>query len=193
MRITHLGHACLLIEAAGQRILIDPGAFVPDFADATDLDAIVVTHQHADHLDQKRILDIRRRNRSALVVADPQSTAILVGLGIDTTAQDGTDHQVGPVTIRPVGKKHALIHKDWPIIDNVGVVVTQEVPEAVEGIQNALEKNLKKGRVVERLVGKVEQIVTKPIATEVRARFFDKGLKLPARAVEELQGKEPGQ
>ena len=110
MRITHLGHACLLIEAAGQRILIDPGAFVPDFADATDLDAIVVTHQHADHLDQKRILDIRRRNRSALVVADPQSTAILVGLGIDTTAQDGTDHQVGPVTIRPVGKKHALIH-----------------------------------------------------------------------------------
>ena len=35
MRITHLGHACLLIEAAGQRILIDPGAFVPDFAEAT--------------------------------------------------------------------------------------------------------------------------------------------------------------
>ena len=52
---------------------------------------------------------------------------------------------------------------------------------------------VKKGRVVERLVGKVEQIVTKPIATEVRARVFDKGLKLPARAVEELQGKEPGQ
>jgi hypothetical protein len=52
---------------------------------------------------------------------------------------------------------------------------------------------VKKGRVVERLVSKVEQIVTKPIATEVRARFFDKGLKLPVRAVEELQGKEPGQ
>ena len=52
---------------------------------------------------------------------------------------------------------------------------------------------VKKGRVVERLVGKVEQIVTKPIATEVRARFFDKGLKLPVRAVEELQGKEPDQ
>ena len=43
---------------------------------------------------------------------------------------------------------------------------------------------VKKGRVVESLVGKVAQIVTKPIATEVRARFFDKGLKLPVRAVE---------
>ena len=52
---------------------------------------------------------------------------------------------------------------------------------------------VKKGRVVEPLVGKVEQIVTKPIATEVRGRFFDKGLKLPVRAVEELRGKEPGQ
>ena len=52
---------------------------------------------------------------------------------------------------------------------------------------------VKKGRVVERLVNKSEQIVTKPIATETKARFFDKGLKLPARAVEELQGKEPGQ
>ena len=52
---------------------------------------------------------------------------------------------------------------------------------------------VKKRRVVERLVGKAEQILTKPIAAEVRARFFDKGLKLPVRAVEELQGKEPGQ
>ena len=52
---------------------------------------------------------------------------------------------------------------------------------------------VKKGRVVEPLVGKVAQIVTKPIATEVRARFFDTGLKLPARAVEQLQGKEPDQ
>jgi hypothetical protein len=47
---------------------------------------------------------------------------------------------------------------------------------------------VKKGRVVERLVGKTEQI-----ATEIKARFFDKGLKLPTRVVEQLQGKEPGQ
>lgn len=52
---------------------------------------------------------------------------------------------------------------------------------------------VKTGRVVERLVGKAEQIVTKPLASELKTRFFDKGLKLPVRAVEELQGKEPGQ
>ena len=44
-----------------------------------------------------------------------------------------------------------------------------------------------------RLVRDGRDVRPEPIATEVRARFFDKGLKLPARAVEELQGKEPGQ
>jgi hypothetical protein len=28
---------------------------------------------------------------------------------------------------------------------------------------------------------------------EAKRRFFDKGLKLPARAIEQLQGKEPEQ
>jgi hypothetical protein len=50
-----------------------------------------------------------------------------------------------------------------------------------------------KGLVVERLVGKADQVVAKPISTEVRARFFNDGLKLSARAVEQLQGKEPQQ
>lgn len=52
---------------------------------------------------------------------------------------------------------------------------------------------VKTGRVVERLVGKAEQIVTKPMASELKTRFFDKGLKLPGRAIEQLQGKEHGQ
>ena len=27
MQITHLGHSCVLLETAGQRILVDPGDF----------------------------------------------------------------------------------------------------------------------------------------------------------------------
>ena len=52
---------------------------------------------------------------------------------------------------------------------------------------------VKKGRVVARLKNKTAEVFTRPIATEVKQRLFDKGLKLPARAVEQLQGKEPGQ
>jgi hypothetical protein len=52
---------------------------------------------------------------------------------------------------------------------------------------------VKKGRVVAKLRGQGGKVFTRPIATAVKQRFFDKGLKLPARAVEQLQGKEPGQ
>jgi len=52
---------------------------------------------------------------------------------------------------------------------------------------------VKKGRVVARLKDKTAEVFTRPIANEAKQRFFDKGLKLPARAVEQLQGKEPGQ
>lgn len=50
---------------------------------------------------------------------------------------------------------------------------------------------VKKGRVVERLRKDVSKVLTRPIATETRASLFKQGLKLPARAVEQLQGKDP--
>jgi len=45
MRVTHLGHACLLVELADTRILIDPGSFSRGFDEVRDLDAIVITHR----------------------------------------------------------------------------------------------------------------------------------------------------
>jgi L-ascorbate metabolism protein UlaG (beta-lactamase superfamily) len=63
MRITYIGHATLLIELAGVRLLTDPnfdpklGRFLPRvsapgvaLADLGALDAMLLTHAHADHL-----------------------------------------------------------------------------------------------------------------------------------------------
>ncbi|MDO5502794.1 MAG: MBL fold metallo-hydrolase [Actinomycetia bacterium] len=124
MRITHLGHACLLVEVADQRILIDPGSFAKDFLDVRDLDAILVTHQHADHLDVDRLPELVRANGEVPIWCDAQSVPVLKKCGLQASAHDGSTVTLGEVSIDPVGDQHALIHEDIPRITNVGVRIS---------------------------------------------------------------------
>ena len=121
MKITRYGHAALLVETDTSRVLIDPGAFCSDDVFAlTDVDAIVVTHQHPDHLDQKRIATLREANPGAVLRCDPETAGILDGW---TANADGLDTVIGDLTITGVGTTHAEIVPQIPRIANVGVLV----------------------------------------------------------------------
>jgi len=86
MRITHLGHSCLLVESDGGRVLIDPGAFSSGFEQLSDLDAVVITHQHADHVDVERLPQLLEANDAALLLAEPETAAELNRAGISARA-----------------------------------------------------------------------------------------------------------
>lgn len=127
MRITHLGHSCVLVETGDQRILIDPGTFSPGFADLTDLDAILVTHQHPDHVDVERLPALLDANPEARLLVEPQTAEQLVAA--DLAAQHlvaGEPTHVGAVEVTAVGQRHALINEFIPRIDNRGVVLRAE-------------------------------------------------------------------
>jgi Predicted Zn-dependent hydrolases of the beta-lactamase fold len=127
MRLTHLGHACLLVETGGQRILIDPGVFSPGIVDVTGLDVILVTHQHADHVDLQRLPTVLEANPQALLYAEPQAAAVMAGAGIGSEhTVAGEELSFGRVLIMPVGEKHALINEALPRIGNLGVVIRVE-------------------------------------------------------------------
>jgi L-ascorbate metabolism protein UlaG (beta-lactamase superfamily) len=122
MQITRFGHAALLVEDADTRILIDPGVFSPDETFAlTGLDAIIVTHQHPDHLDQDRAPALLAANPDARLVSDPE-TADLLG-GAWTANADGLETAIGSLTVRGVGAQHAVIVPELPRVANIGVLV----------------------------------------------------------------------
>jgi L-ascorbate metabolism protein UlaG (beta-lactamase superfamily) len=122
MRITHCGHASLLVETADARILLDPGTWSARAHELRDLDAILVTHQHADHLDQDRLPELLRANPHAELVTDPDSADLLRNKGIEARPlRPGDTVSVKAVTVTGVGELHALIHDDIPRIHNTGM------------------------------------------------------------------------
>ena len=51
MQLTWLGHSCFRLEKDGFVAVIDPGIVAPANA-LDDADAVLITHQHADHFLQ---------------------------------------------------------------------------------------------------------------------------------------------
>jgi L-ascorbate metabolism protein UlaG (beta-lactamase superfamily) len=124
MHVTRFGHSAVLVEAAGQRVLIDPGAFSSqDAFEVQGLDAIVVTHQHADHLDRDRIGALLERNPGAVRLSDPETAALLDGF---TAHSDGDVTELGTITITGVGTTHAEILPMIPRVTNTGVLITAD-------------------------------------------------------------------
>ena len=125
MRLTHLGHACLLVEVADTRLLIDPGIWSPRAFDQRDLGAVFITHQHPDHVDRERLPELLRANPDAALHSDPSTAHQLREAGHDAEAfEDEDEVTVGGATVSAAGRDPALIHEEMPRIPNTGLRIS---------------------------------------------------------------------
>lgn len=130
MQLTHLGHACLLVETDGSRLLVDPGT-LSAFEAVRDLDAVLVTHQHPDHLDLTRLPALLAANPGAALVVDPDSLPLLSGLAGDRpieptepiVARPGDRLTFGGSTIDVVGGRHAAVYGNVPGCTNAAYLI----------------------------------------------------------------------
>ncbi len=121
MELTHFGHSCLLAEFGAATLLFDPGNFSHGFEGITGLSAILITHQHPDHADRERLPALLEANPGAALYADPQTAAELGG---DWRAVHvGDELTIDGLTVRGVGGRHAVIHPDIPVIDNISYLI----------------------------------------------------------------------
>ena len=121
MRITKLGHACVRLEHDGHVLLVDPGGFSePDAAEGAT--AVLVTHEHPDHLDVERL---RATDAPVFTIAAVRDRIADADGGVAervTVVSPGQQIDAGlPVTA--VGELHAVIHPDLSRINNSGYVV----------------------------------------------------------------------
>lgn len=124
MQITKIGHCCLVIEVKGVRVMTDPGAFSFGVEDADAVDAIVITHEHADHLHVDFVERVLRRSPHAIVLSNSSVAAILAEKGIGATVLEGeAAHEVKGITIQAFDAKHEEIFEDIGQVQNTGYLI----------------------------------------------------------------------
>ena len=129
MRLTKYGHSCVRIEHDGAVLVIDPGAFTDARAAALDgVDAVLITHEHADHLDPDALADALGRRSSVTVHTHEAVLSKLDAVrDVVTTVDSGETFTAAGMTIRAYGGLHAEIHPEIPRVPNLGFLVDGSV------------------------------------------------------------------
>lgn len=124
MELTKFTHACVRLVDGDRAVVLDPGVFSEVDAALDGADAVLITHEHPDHVDRERLLAAARRNSRLRVWAPAGVADSLAELGDQVqVAQPGSSFEVAGFPVRTFGGQHALIHPTIPVVANVAYLV----------------------------------------------------------------------
>ncbi len=127
MQLTKFTHACVRLDDGDRSLLVDPGIWAE--RDAYDgVDEILLTHQHADHVDVETLVARAATNSSLVVRAPADVLPMLSALGDAAIAvAPGDTFTAAGFTVRVLGGRHADIYDGLPGCDNVGYLLEGRV------------------------------------------------------------------
>lgn len=132
MKLTKFTHACVRLEKDGKVLVFDPGTFSETDEALAGAGAVLITHEHADHIDLDAVVGALLGDRSLQLFA-PAGVAAQVREKADGAAERihtvaaGEEFDAAGFAIRSFGGQHALIHPQIPVVANVGYLVDSNV------------------------------------------------------------------
>lgn len=127
MRLTKYSHSCVRVEHDGGVLVVDPGMFTEPAA-LDGVDAVLVTHEHADHLDVNALADALGKRPTVTVHTHPSVVSKLDALtGAVQTVESGRSFTAAGIAVKAYGGLHAEIHPEVPRVPNLGFLINDEV------------------------------------------------------------------
>lgn len=137
MKITKLGHCCLVIEITtpalggsgtpfdkGDRIvrmMTDPGAYSSRQNEVRDIEYIFITHEHQDHFHLESLKIVLQNNPQAKIVSNKGVGKLLDAEHIPyTLLEHGEEKMFSGILVEGHGEKHATIYEEYGQVLNTG-------------------------------------------------------------------------
>lgn len=118
MKITKLGHSCLLVEMpepVNRTALFDPGTMSDIPVDTLEyLDDVIITHGHGDHIDMDVVKKLAEKFPGARITAPTEVVKQLRDNGITATDQPSEG-------IRFFDSPHEEVRPMFPLPEEIGV------------------------------------------------------------------------
>ncbi|WP_027342623.1 MBL fold metallo-hydrolase [Hamadaea tsunoensis] len=127
MRVTKFEHSCVRVEDDGAVLVIDPGPWSrPEALDGVD--AVLITHEHFDHLDVDKLADALDQRPRVTIHAHKSVVDKLGDLrSVATVVDSGDAFTAAGFGVRAFGGLHALVHEEVTPVPNLGFLVGESV------------------------------------------------------------------
>lgn len=128
MQLTKYTHACIRLDDGDRKLVIDPGIFSEVDQALDGVEAVLITHEHVDHIDADRLQAAAKANSRLRVWAPAAVADSLDSLGEQVVAVGaGESFDAGGFAVRTFGGQHALIHPSIPVVANVGYLIENSI------------------------------------------------------------------
>lgn len=127
MKVTKFEHSCVRLDGDGTVLVIDPGPWTSPAA-LDGVDAVLITHEHFDHLDVDRLADALAKRPAVTVHAHAAVVSKLDALaGATHTVASGDAFEAAGFAVKAYGGLHALVHPEMTQVPNLGFLVDDSV------------------------------------------------------------------